>query len=429
MRLPTPGLVLLLLFHILPFVGRPALIGGDEPHYALMAHSMAVDRDLALENNYEAVEQGSSAAGRKSAGTTLDRHLLKRGAETVFSHPLGLPLLAAPLLWLQNLVAPGAAPDIVLGLFSLSVTFAALLEGLRLLAKFTRDPRVGWVIGLVIYFTTPLWFYSRTFFTEPFVWSGLVLALGWLDRDRPFATSLMLGLTFLIKETAVLAIVPILLWAWWRRGFGSFLRLSALPVVALLLFGLKNLWVYGEWWVTFQPYQIGSPWWAGLVGLFLDLQHGLLPFAPVALLAIVGWIGPRLSTSRSGLLAGRLAFAAFAGYFIVSGLWVDWRGGSGYGPRLLVPVLPALAVPMVYLVRAKGRYGFERRVAPALVVLGFAIQWSAVTNPFGAFWSISLPQLVLTRPLPFLSGLVLGTLVLWRLFPWEFKDAGRDTLS
>ncbi len=51
MRLSTPGLVVLFLLHIFPFVGRPALIGGDEPHYALMAHSMAMDRDLELEDD------------------------------------------------------------------------------------------------------------------------------------------------------------------------------------------------------------------------------------------------------------------------------------------------------------------------------------------------------------------------------------------
>jgi len=161
MRLPTAGLVVLCLFHILPFVGRPALIGGDEPHYALMAHSMAVDRDLELENNYVAVENGSSAAGSRQAGKRLDRHVAEFGERTVFTHPLGLPLLVAPLL-----------------------------------------------------------------------------------------------------------------------------------------FGLKNLWVYGEWWVTFLPFQVGSPWWSGLVGLLFDSQHGLIPFAPIAVVALLAWALPRGSRGR-----------------------------------------------------------------------------------------------------------------------------------
>lgn len=431
MRLPTSGLVVLFLFHILPFAGRPALIGGDEPHYALMAHSMAIDRDLELENNYQSVEAGSSAAGRKLAGTRLDRHLVQRGDELVFSHPLGLPLLVAPLLWLQNLVAPGAAPDIVLGLFGLGVTFLALLEGLRLLVESSRNRRLALLVGLSVYFTTPLWLYSRTFFTEPYVWSGLVLSLGLIERERPFLASLMLALTLLIKETALLAIVPILVWVWWNRGFRSFLRLSVLPVAALLLFGLKNSKVYGEWWVTFQPFQIGSPWWEGFAGLLLDPRHGLLPFAPLALVALLVWSVALRSGRHPFPRAAGFALLAFAGYFILSALWIDWRGGSCYGPRLLVPVLPALALPLLSLTdRTEMRAGYRWSIG-ILALVGFAIQWSAVTNPFGAFWSISVGELVWGRSIPFLSGLILGAAALGWLSRPVIKGwgAARGTLS
>jgi hypothetical protein len=414
MRLPTSGLVVLLLLHILPFVGRPALIGGDEPHYALMAHSIAVDGDLELENNYVEVENGSSAAGSRQRGTKLDRHVAEFGDRTVFTHPLGLPLLVAPLLWLQNLVVPGAAPDMVLGFFGLGVTFLALLEGLRLLAKWTPDRRIGLLVGLVVYFGTPLWFYSRTFFTEPYLWSGLVLSVGLLDRDRPMFASLVLGVTLLIKETALLAIVPILLWAWWRWGVLGFLRVSVFPVLALLLFGLKNLWVYGEWWVTFQPFQLGTPWWSGFVGLLFDSQHGLIPFAPIALVALLAWALSRGSWDRPSVVASAFALLAWVGYFIVSALWVDWRGGSGYGPRLLIPVLPALALPLATLAEDDRFPVAGWILAGAIAVLGFAVQWSAVTNPFGAFWSMPWRELVIGRPVPFLAGLSVGALFLWR---------------
>lgn len=415
MRLSTPGLVVLLLLHVLPFVGRPALIGGDEPHYALMAHSLAMDRDLELESDYVAVEDGSPAAGRKVAGTVLDRHVRQHGERSVFSHPLGLPLLVVPLIWLQNLILPGASPDIVLGLFGLGVTFLALLEGLRLLVDNSRDHRIALIVGLAVYFTTPLWFYSRTFFTEPYVWSGLVLSIGLLDRERPWMASLLLGLTFLIKETSILAIGPILAWAWWRWDGKVFLRLSFFPAAGLLLFALKNLWVYGEWWVTFQPFQIGSPWWRGFVGLLVDLRHGLLPFAPIACLALLAWAASLRASRTRHLAASRLALLAFAGYFIVSALWIDWRGGSGFGPRLLVPVMPAMALPLLWLTDSARLRASHFWAMAGIVVVGFAVQWSAVTNPFGAFWSISIGELVWDRPVPFLSGLFLGAAVVWRL--------------
>jgi len=396
-----------------------------------MAHSMAMDRDLELENNYIAVEKGSSAAGGRVAGASLDRHFVQHGNRTVFSHPLGLPLLVAPLLWLQNLVAPGAAPDLALGLVGLSVTFLALLEGLRLLVAKACHRRIALIVGLALYFSTPLWFYSRTFFTEPFVWSGLVLSLGLLDRKQPFLASLVLGLTFLIKETAILAIGPILLWAWWRWGRDTLLRLAVFPAAAFLLFGLKNLWIYGEWWVTFQPFQFGSPWWRGFLGLLVDPRHGLFPFAPVALIALLGWAVPRKSAVRWHSVASHLALAAFVGYFAISALWIDWRGGSGYGPRLLVPVLPALALPVLALTDKPGVHSVVWKLMGGIAVVGFAIQWSAVTNPFGAFWSRSVGELVLDRPVAFLSGLILGALAFWWLSRSSAlgEGAARDTLS
>ena len=62
-------LAAIVLLHILPFVARSTLIGGDEPHYALMAHSIAVDRDVGLVDDYRRVAQGSNAAGEKFAGS------------------------------------------------------------------------------------------------------------------------------------------------------------------------------------------------------------------------------------------------------------------------------------------------------------------------------------------------------------------------
>ena len=207
----TALLAALFLAHSLPFFSRPALIGGDEPHYALMAHSLAVDGDLELEEDYRRVEAGSPAAGRKFAGRPIDRHLLDAdaarrgggaaigapatgagtaapagapaGTRRVFSHPLGLPLLAAPLLAVVERLAPGAAPDGWLGALGLAVTFAALLAGASLLRELAGSAAAGDLLTFGLYFTTPLWFYSRTFFTEPYLESALVLAL-WLLRRK-----------------------------------------------------------------------------------------------------------------------------------------------------------------------------------------------------------------------------------------------------
>ena len=79
-----------------PFLVRPELIGGDEPHYAAMTWSVAMDGDFDPANQYEQSARGElPTAGRRFFGALLERHLVPKPAGDVSSHPLGLPVLAA----------------------------------------------------------------------------------------------------------------------------------------------------------------------------------------------------------------------------------------------------------------------------------------------------------------------------------------------
>lgn len=416
--LPTGLWVGLLLLHILPFAVRPALIGGDEPHYALMAHSVAVDGDFDLRDDYEEVASGSPAASKKRAGTELDHHILQVGDREVFSHPLGLPVLAAPLVWLQQRLAPATAPDILLGLFTLTLTFTALLAGWRLAWRWTDDSRVAVLAVFGAYFSSPLWFYSRTFFTEPFTWSFAVLAVAAVASGHVVLATIFLALTLAMKETALLLVGGIVVGVAWRRGVATAGRLLVGPAVFAVLFVIKNVLLVGDPLATFYPYRVGSLR-EGAIGLLVDPERGLLWFAPLLLLGslIAGWKMPQAHRVPS-LLAG----IAFVTYFLVSAAWIDWRGGSGYGPRLLLPGLAALAVPVTSLLASP----VSSRKHPALLVLGglfvagFTVQWCAAVDPVPAFWSSSVGDL-LSGPLwRTLTGVLFGTglaVLLWRRMP------------
>lgn len=396
----------LFLLHALPFLTRPALIGGDEPHYALMAHSLGVDRNVDLEPDYLEVEEGSKAAGRKFAGRQLDRHLVEHAGELYFSHPLGLPSLAAPLAAALQAVSPGAAPDLAIGLLGLSLSFLALLAGYRLLQDLGLSPEEARFLTFALYFATPLWFYSRLFFTESYSWSLAVLALYLLSRARWVPASLCLGSIFLIKESNILLILPVLAGVWHRFGLGRMALFSLGPVAALGLWVAKNLWIYGEPLVTFQPYQFGDPL-AGAVGLLLDARHGLLPFAPILAVALLGAIW------RPSLRGGRphvetLSLIAFLSVFALTACWNMWWGGSCYGPRLIVPVIPALAISLVAVWRRVRSRAAGRNAFVLLAGSGFAIQWLAATDPFQAFWEVAIPDLLTGRPAMLGVGLGLG---------------------
>lgn len=396
------------VLHILPFAVRPALIGGDEPHYALMAHSIATDFDVALRDEYEDVARGSAAAGRKRRGESLELHLRRVGRAEVFSHPLGLPALLAPIAAVQQKVAPGSAPDIPFGLTALLVTFAALVAGARLLARVTGSRREAGLLLFGIYFASPLWFYSRTIFTEPFIWAFGVLAVASIAAGGFGVASLLLGLALAMKETALLVVAPIVVASAVRFGWRKAAVLSAGPLAYAAAFAAKNVLTVGTPFSTFQPFQAGNVV-SGAAGLIADPARGLLWFAPLLLLAIAGWLVP--PRDRADRIAGWASAAIFVAYFVVTAAWVDWRGGSSYGPRLLVPALPALAVPLLRLRRVTTGRAWSLGLA-AFALAGFVVNWCAALDPFTAFWGPRVFDLVGKNLPGAAAGLVIGIVIL-----------------
>lgn len=413
-------IVVALMLHILPFSVRPALIGGDEPHYALMAYSLAVDGDADLTNQYEAVAAGEKIAGRKFAGKSLERHVRTWNGRTVFSHPIGLPALAAPLVWLKQRLAPSVAPDLILGVMTLLVTWVALLAGVRLV-YYGGMRRPGAAAVLALYFSTPLWYYSRTFFTEPYLWAFSVLSVWALAHQRWALAATLLGLSILIKEAAALTVAGILVTTLLISGWREALAAASGPVLAGLVFCGKNILVYGEPLVTFQRFQLGKPL-EGMVGVFLDSSHGLILFAPLAFVALVLWpvsairINPRMA--RVHFCACAVAAAWL--FMVASG--VDWRGGSCYGPRLLVPMLPALVVPLADAWRQARHQRWLALVLGAAFASGFTVQWCAALDPFSAFWSIPILRLLSGNPWATGSGLLVGLAASLGLFRWVGQE-------
>jgi hypothetical protein len=401
----------LFLLHALPFLSRPALIGGDEVHYALLAHSIAADGDVDLRNDYEAVARGSRAAGRKRAGQILEPHVRSIGERELPTHPIGVPLLLAPPLWLLEELSPGAAPDLLLVGVTLGLTFAALLAGWRTLsAELGSEARAAfWVFGG--YFSTPLWFYSRTLFTEPYTWSFAVLALAALRKGRVGLASALLGLTLATKEAALPLVAAILVAASLRLGARRAAPLLVGPLLGAGTYALRNAALGLPLLTAGQPFQVGDLL-AGSLGLLVDARHGLLTFAPLAVVAaLAGIAGTRKRTPADSVV--RLALAAFAASFLLHATWIDWRGGSCFGPRLLVPALPALILAGA-LARPTGKV-WNALLAVAFAC-GFTVSLCAALAPWRAFWGASPWELARARPPGVLAGVLLsGFLVAaWR---------------
>jgi hypothetical protein len=113
--------------------------------------------------------------------------------------------------------------------------------------------------------------------------------------------------------------------------------------------------------------------WRSLTGLFLDRSFGLLPIAPVFLLALAG---------LPGVLRRREAWPhALVGLAVLAPLvsWRMWWGGQCPPARFLVPMLPFLVVALT-LRLAGARTGLARWW-PGLLLTGAALSAIAVAEP------------------------------------------------
>jgi hypothetical protein len=219
---------------------------------------------------------------------------------------------------------------------------------------------------------TPAWPYAKSFFSEPLL-GGMMLLGGYAAmraRREPkvgwYALSgAALGAAVLTKPMGSLAVPVVMLyllltcrpnprqWAAW---------LAPLAVQGFLLGGYN--WVrFGNPLMTGRGWEISwdTPLWFGAYGLLLSSGKGLVWFAPTVALGVVAWPAfTRRATAEGWLVAGvTILFVA------AHSLFNYWTGGGCWGPRLIIPVVAWLILPLGAL--------FELGRRPAWQELGLAV--------------------------------------------------------
>lgn len=254
---------------------------------------------------------------------------------------------------------------------------------------FSHDAAAG--AALVTGLATPLWVYSKTFFSEPLLALALVVAVwgalrggarGWLTCGA------LLGMAVLVKQAA-LAVAPALL-------VGAALhrdnRRQALGLVAgPLAIGVVGVALYN--WVRFgSPLDTGYrtaawdvPPWVGLYGLLLSPGKGLLWYCPPLTLGVAGCMPLVRRNRRVAVLIGTVAGL----YLLVNATYNHWHGGGSWGPRLILPVVPLLMLPIAECFQRPPRRAWGRLVLVLLLALGLIVQIPAVlVNPARALQAL-----------------------------------------
>ncbi|MEA2309404.1 MAG: hypothetical protein QOI65_1690 [Thermoleophilaceae bacterium] len=354
--------------------------GGDEPHHLLTARSLVDDGDVDLVNEYRA------GAYRAFYPYPLDAHGSLTGGRLNEPHGLGFPALIAPAY------AAGGAKAVEVLLAAIAALGVALAY--RLALRVVPDP---WALGaaLAVGLSPPMLAYSTAVSPELTAATALagaaLLALRFADRPtRPavlLCFALLAALPWLgIRFAPAGIVVAGYAYAAVRRSGRRLLALAGIEVVAFATAAYVgvNTRLYGGP----SPESAGGPGTDAhsvadyarrtyrLAALWIDRDFGLLRWAPVLALALVGaWLLVRerrrglaraIPTLKAQEAAAGMCALACGVQIVVATFLAPTMFGFWFPGRHLVAVLP-LAIPLVAL-------GLRRipRAGVALALLGVA---------------------------------------------------------
>jgi hypothetical protein len=371
------------------------------------------------------------------------------GGDAVSRYGMGLSLVeAVPAVLARATGAARTAPLFVL-VPILSLAGCAWAAA-RVLGRLGAGRAWASLAGAALVLATPLWGYAGSDYGEPL--QALCVALAVLGlaelRESPSSRRWQIvlgaaaGFAILTKTLLGIVVAPLLLCAVvgrkreeedflegnkavgqppvkvgraerraarprarGARGGGSSARF-ALPFPLLFTFmGILVLWSLFEW-ARFGKLGGGYggetftyPFFTGLLRLTLLPNKGLLWYAPVTVLAVPGFLVLRRGDAR---LALALAVSVLALLFASSAWWA-WDGQAGWGPRLVLPALPCLAVLAGVALARAGR--FWRALGVLAVAVGAAVNVLGALVPFPAVYALasSVP------PQPIAEGRADGT--------------------
>ena len=434
------GLFLVLLAAYAATLGLDAFddsdYGGDEPHHLLAAHSLVEDRDLDVADEYLDADYADFYP------YALDRHGRATGGRLHEPHGAGFPLLIAPAY------AIGGPTGVEL--FLAAIAALAVVLAYRLALHVVPDPWALWA-ALAIGLSPPFVAYGTAVYPE--LTAGAVLA---------GAALLALGLD--ARPTA-------------RAAFACFVLLAALPWLGtkyvpaglvvgffaarglwrarrrtLVLAGVELVAVSGGVYLGVNhalyggitPYAADVPGETAtdasfpggyldrayrLVALFIDRDYGLLRWAPVFALALLGvWLLRRsrrerlaraVPAARDIELAALVCAAALGAQLLVAAFLAPTMFGFWFPPRHLLAALP-LAVPLAawglrHAPRAGAAVVALTAVASAWLYLDLRAGGTLVTDrpdaPFGPLTG-AFPLYVEGSTWPFALAGALGALLL-----------------
>lgn len=256
--------------------------------------------------------------------------------------------------------------------------------------------RCGFLASLALGLCTFVFAYTPFFFTE--ILSALLLFLSYClalrqGRSGSILSGLCAGL--LISNNALfLLTAPVLLWmaVWHGYSARDTWRAAARFLVGLgvgslfLVYQITKLHGFGY---GHEPGFI-TPLFVGLYGLLLSPGKSLFVFSPIALVACAGFPAFARAHGRAALGATLLVLIPFLAY----AKWYNWAGGTCWGPRFLLPIVPLLMLGVLPLFARWRELGpLKKGLIASTALLSFWVQITAIAAPYYAWFQYASQHL------------------------------------
>lgn len=366
--------------------GLPGVLSGDEPHYLVVTSSLINDYDYTIENNYDnAYYAGECDVGFRFINNTsplVGRHMMlfnkekkiltfinaknEFNSETyaeelqllyekynvtkfeqINSRPLGLPLLSAIFLWplKETCYIEPAAIFLTVCVSFIGIIFFYLIC-LTYIRKYKNEYSQEKVISLSLIFTfifalcTQGWHYSKTYFTEPYLLTILLVAYYlFFIKKQSFIPGLLLAWGFLMKSPfgMYLALFGIFLLhdkEWKRIIYLIGGSMGPLAIFFYLNWALTGKFLYlarSEYLSLFDHYV------TGIFSSLFDPISGIILFAPFLLFSLIGVWTLYKKDKQTLVYCGIVIIPYFL--FWTSLCLTEVGTGSAYSNRYLVPLL------------------------------------------------------------------------------------------
>jgi hypothetical protein len=343
-----------------------AVVAFDLTESLVTRHSVATSRDLIGNAAYQGTDgRYYSPFGIAQSIWNVPFYLAGRAAAAGVSRP----------------ETSAAVPKAVVTLGTIPAVALLAWCGFALLLALDAAPLRAADTALLMVVATPLWPYSGFGFNQPlaglFLWSAVFCAVHARNgrQGNALMSGALAGLAALTRHEMFLA-APLLLAyiAASRRTRGAAAFAAGLAPMAAA-WGMYNWIRFGSviesGYLRDQTPGLGAPILEGAAGLLFSSYSSLFLYCPIVVVSLAGF-APLWRRHRATALLFASVFAAF---FALYASLANWMAGRSYGPRYLVPLLPALVLPLAWW-RPSSRVA--RLVTATIVTLSIIVQLPGV---------------------------------------------------